>query len=118
MIISAPMEYLQLRIIPDACRPTTEPVSIKAFSEIITAVTLMGLEALPAFNAIPRTFAQDVLIIGIEGPSRPQLTLVDAISLRACLIFAGDFEVDEITLFRSPSELQNELEEVTRLGRT
>jgi len=72
-------------VIPDNKRPAGEQVPIKAFKESISdfedlpylmdkATTLMGIN-----NTSPksRAFAKDVLSIEIEGPSRPQLTLVD-----------------------------------------
>ncbi len=72
-------------MIPDNERPAGKQVPIKAFKESISdfedlpylmdkATTLMGIN-----NTSPksRAFAKDVLSIEIEGPSRPQLTLVD-----------------------------------------
>ena len=78
---------LNIKVIPDIERPASEQEPIKALKESITdfnelphlietATALMGI-----INAsVPlrsRAFAKDVLSIEIEGPSRPQLTLVD-----------------------------------------
>ena len=81
---------LTIKVIPDTKRPTTEQALIKAFEESITelselprimgkAMAVMGLDAALAAETIlkRRAFAKDVLSIEIEGPSRPQLTLVD-----------------------------------------
>ena len=78
---------LTIKIIPDPKRPVNEQIPFKAFKESITnfdelprimdaATTIMDIGAGtsgPKSNA----FARDVLSIEIEGPSRPQLTLVD-----------------------------------------
>lgn len=41
------------------------------------AMAVMGIESTPDPEAAPQAFARDVLSIIIEGPTRPQLTLVD-----------------------------------------
>ena len=78
-------------MIPDAERPSLEQESIRAFRELITnfdelprvmnaAMIAMGLDSLDSASASAsnaKAFAKDVLSIEIEGPSRPQLTLVD-----------------------------------------
>ena len=74
-------------MIPDADRAVSEQESIRSFEALITdfadlsdvmakAMTVMGIDSLLT-SANPRAFAKDVLSIDIEGPSRPQLTLVD-----------------------------------------
>ncbi|KAK5133992.1 hypothetical protein LTR04_004735 [Oleoguttula sp. CCFEE 6159] len=81
----ATVDSLTIKVIPDAKRTADDLESIKAFKELITdftelpsivdkAMAVMGID-----SAIPqsRAFARDVLSIEIEGPSRPQLTLVD-----------------------------------------
>lgn len=84
----APVETLSIRIIPAASRPAAEQVVIKAFSETITdfaelptvmtkAMSLIGLASDSTADLPARAFARDVLTIEIEGPTRPQLTLVD-----------------------------------------
>jgi hypothetical protein len=76
------VDSLTLKLIPDADRPTAEQDRIKAFNESITnfqelpmimdkAMEVMGI------GETGRAFAKDVLSIVIEGPSRPQLSLVD-----------------------------------------
>ncbi|TKA61778.1 hypothetical protein B0A49_12799 [Cryomyces minteri] len=79
------LPHLIRHVIPDAKRTADDQESIKAFKELITnftelpsivdkAMAVMGID-----SAIPqsRAFGRDVLSIEIEGPSRPQLTLVD-----------------------------------------
>lgn len=82
---------LTIKVIPDEMRPASEQISIKAFGETIT-----DFEELPRVMALARrvigmdqdessaemgsglsAFARDVLSIEVEGPTRPQLTLVD-----------------------------------------
>ena len=78
---------LTVKVIPDPVRPAGEQATIKGFQESITdfgelprvmdmAVDVMGIQkaGMPPGG---RAFARDVLSIEIEGPSRPQLTLVD-----------------------------------------
>lgn len=83
-----PSDLLIVRVIPDPTRPSAEQASIKAFSETISnfddlprvmalAMTVMGLDSAPSTSSPVRAFARDVLSVEIEGPSRPQLTLVD-----------------------------------------
>ena len=77
---------ITIKVIPDAERPQGERDHIEAFQESITdfeelpsltdkATTRMGINQNPLSKS--RAFAKDVLSIEIEGPSRPQLTLVD-----------------------------------------
>ena len=79
---------LKIKLIPDPKRPSDEQTKIKAFEESITnfdelpkimnvAMAVMDIEGSSASRSKARAFAKDVLSIEIEGPSRPQLTLVD-----------------------------------------
>lgn len=76
---------LTIKVIPDPSRPVAVLESIRRFKESITdfeelpslmnkAMETMGIES---DNPNSRAFAKDVLSIEIEGPARPQLTLVD-----------------------------------------
>ena len=78
---------LTIKIIPDSKRPANEQTPFKAFKESITnfvelpliisaAMDVMGIGDL-ASGSKSRASARDILSIEIEGPSRPQLTLVD-----------------------------------------
>jgi GTPase SAR1 family protein len=84
----ANVNSLTIKVIPDASRPVAEQSKIKAFEESITnfedlprimglAMAVMGLASTADSDTKPRAFAKDVLSIVIEGPARPQLTLVD-----------------------------------------
>ncbi|MCJ1281197.1 hypothetical protein MMC26_000515 [Xylographa opegraphella] len=84
----APSDSLTIRVIPDDQRPSAEQESINAFNESISdfselpglmekAMNLMGLSNSSTSTALAPAFAKDVLSIEIEGPTRPQLTLVD-----------------------------------------
>ncbi|CAD6590745.1 MAG: hypothetical protein ASARMPREDX12_004714 [Alectoria sarmentosa] len=79
---------LAIKLIPDPKRPSHEQANIKAFEKSITnfdelpnimnaAMAVMEIGDNSQFGSRPRAFARDVLSIEIEGPSRPQLTLVD-----------------------------------------
>ena len=79
---------LTIKLIPDPKRPSDEQASIKAFEKSITnfvelprimnaAMAVMDIGDNSNSGSKPRAFARDVLSIEIEGPSRPQLTLVD-----------------------------------------
>ncbi|KAL9118920.1 MAG: hypothetical protein Q9187_004527 [Circinaria calcarea] len=79
---------LTIRVIPDTERNSQEQESIKAFKESITnldelpglmdkAMVLMGIDNSSTPSANSHAFAKDVLSIEIEGPLRPQLTVVD-----------------------------------------
>lgn len=79
---------LTIKVIPDTNRPTAEQDSIKGFKASISnfdelpilmskAMVLMGIEGTSKSSSQICAFAKDVLSIEIEGPSRPQLTLVD-----------------------------------------
>ncbi|CZS87940.1 related to interferon-induced GTP-binding protein Mx [Rhynchosporium graminicola] len=80
-----PVNTLTIKVIPDSTRPHHEQETIRSFTESITdfadlprimdmAMTTMGLST---GEDSARAFAKDVLSIEIEGPTRPQLTLVD-----------------------------------------
>ena len=87
----APVDSLRLSIIPDEKRSASEKTTIAAFSEVIAdfaelptvmskAATVMGLVSSGADSSVApstRAFAKDVLSFEIEGPTRPQLTVVD-----------------------------------------
>lgn len=79
---------LTIKLIPDSKRPANEQAKIKAFEKSITnfnelpnitnaAMAVMDIGDNSTSGSKPRAFAKDVLSIEIEGPSRPQLTLVD-----------------------------------------
>ncbi|KAG0647027.1 Interferon-induced GTP-binding Mx1 [Hyphodiscus hymeniophilus] len=79
---------LIIKVIPDDTRPDLEKASIKDFKEAITdfddlprvmdlAMKIMGIDNKLDPKATPQAFAKDVLSIIIEGPTRPQLNLVD-----------------------------------------
>ena len=79
---------LKIKLIPDPNRPFDEQEKIKVFEESITnfdqlpdlmnnAMSVMDIGDRSKSGSTPRAFARDVLSIEIEGPSRPQLTLVD-----------------------------------------
>lgn len=85
-MIRAATESLTLKIIPADERPTTDQAKLKDFAETIVdlsdlpqimekARTAMGLDV--ATSGDMRPFARDVLSIVIQGPTRPQLTVVD-----------------------------------------
>ena len=77
-----PTSSITVKIIPDESRPQVEQETMKNFNESITdfnvlpdlmanAMKVMGISE----NA--SAFARDTLSIDIQGPDRPQLTLVD-----------------------------------------
>ncbi|KAK5110093.1 hypothetical protein LTR85_001555 [Meristemomyces frigidus] len=87
----AAVDSLRLSIIPDEVRSAAEKASISGFSETIVdfselpttiskAASVMGITSnaydAPAVSTT-RAFAKDVLSFVIEGPNRPQLTVVD-----------------------------------------
>ena len=84
----ATVDGLTVRVIPDQSRPSNEQEKIKAFNESITdfgelpglmdkVMLLMGIDKASGSKSNSRAFARDVLSIEIQGPSRPQLILVD-----------------------------------------
>lgn len=81
-------DSLKVKLIPDSKRPFDEQEKIKDFEESIinfdqlptlmnAAMAVMDIGDRSKSGSTPRAFARDVLSIEIEGPSRPQLTLVD-----------------------------------------
>ncbi|ROW06353.1 hypothetical protein VPNG_07515 [Cytospora leucostoma] len=77
-----PINSLTIRVIPDSNRPHDKQEAIKSYSESITdfkelpyimenAMKVMGI------SETGSAFAKDTLSIEIQGPDRPQLTLVD-----------------------------------------
>jgi GTPase SAR1 family protein len=81
-------DSLTIKVIPDNDRSTAEKESISSFKAVITnfddlpeimekAMSVMGIESDLSSGSISRAFAKEVLSIEIEGPTRPQLTLVD-----------------------------------------
>lgn len=81
-------DTLTIKIIPDPQRPAAEQIKIKEFKESITdfdelprimdaAKAVMDEDEDPNSASKPKAFAKDILSIEIEGPKRPQLTLVD-----------------------------------------
>lgn len=84
----APNNSLTINIIPDNQRPSHEQTKIAQFEEVITdfndlpkvmemAMQAMGMNQDSTSDSRLGAFARDVLRITIEGPTRPQLTLVD-----------------------------------------
>lgn len=77
-----PTDNLELKIIPDEKRPKHEQEKMKSFSESIADLNdlprimdkAMGIMGISDGNS---AFAEDTLSIEIQGPTRPQLTLVD-----------------------------------------
>ncbi|ELQ40978.1 interferon-induced GTP-binding protein Mx2 [Pyricularia oryzae Y34] len=80
-------EKITVKIVPSCTRSKQEQVSIKAFSESITSLSdlprimdaAMKIMGISLSNNTPSVsaFASDTLSIEIDGPNRPQLTLVD-----------------------------------------
>ncbi|PKY04430.1 hypothetical protein P168DRAFT_343960 [Aspergillus campestris IBT 28561] len=84
----APINSLQIKVIPDPQRSDEEQAAIRNFRQTITdfghlprvmerATQLMGIDRGPDTSQTRRAFARDVLSVEIEGPNRPQLTVVD-----------------------------------------
>ncbi|TVY87611.1 Interferon-induced GTP-binding protein [Lachnellula willkommii] len=84
-IRKADTKSLSIKIIPGDNRSDNEKATIVAFEKSIAsfgelpgvmeeAMVVMGIKKLQKSG---RTFAEDVLSIEIEGPDRPQLTVVD-----------------------------------------
>ena len=84
----ATINSLTIKIIPDTSRPSAEQVALQNFKESITdfdelprimdvAKAAMDADGDPTAGSKPKAFSRDILSIEIEGPSRPQLTLVD-----------------------------------------
>lgn len=81
-------DSLTIKIIPDNDRPASEKAEIQTFRTTITdfsqlpdimeqAMLVMGLRTVGPSQTDSRAFTKDVLSIEIEGPTRPQLTVVD-----------------------------------------
>jgi hypothetical protein len=99
-------DSLTIKVIPDSNRPISEQISIKAFKETIQefkdlpevmakAMDVMGIESGTTISAGHGAFARDVLSIEIEGPTRPQLTLVDIPGLiRTATGIVTDSDID------------------------
>lgn len=79
---------ITIKVIPDSSRPHTEQEAIRAFQESITnfkelprimnlVTAAMGISSTDTLDRQARAFSRDVLSIEVEGPSQPQLTLVD-----------------------------------------
>ena len=84
----ATINSLTIKIIPDASRPPAEQLALQSFKESITdfdelprimdvAKAAMDANGSSTAGSKPKAFSRDILSIEIEGPSRPQLTLVD-----------------------------------------
>jgi GTP-binding protein EngB required for normal cell division len=85
----ADVESLTVRIIADEGRPAAQQAEISVFRKTIAnfnelpsvieaAKAVMGIKTgEPGSNAKTSGFAKDVLSIEIEGPTHPQLTIVD-----------------------------------------
>jgi GTPase SAR1 family protein len=79
---------ITIKVIPDSSRPHSEQEAINAFQESITnfedlprimslATAAMGISSNDTSDLRAQAFSLDVLTIEVEGPSQPQLTLVD-----------------------------------------
>ena len=79
-------DSITIKVMPDDNRPAKEKETISAFRQSISdfghlpllmekATELMGIQE--KSDSKTRAFARDILSIEIEGPNRPQLTLVD-----------------------------------------
>ena len=79
-------DVITIKVIPDTARPASEQHKIADFKEAISdfdelpqlmdkATSLMGIG--DPSGQKTKAFSKDILSIEIEGPSRPQLTLVD-----------------------------------------
>jgi GTPase SAR1 family protein len=84
----APSNSLTIKVIPGDNRSAAEKKAIQKFEESISnfddlpkimdrAMAVMGIANDPDSDGVTQAFSRDVLSIVIEGPSRPQLTLVD-----------------------------------------
>ncbi|KAF2689294.1 hypothetical protein K458DRAFT_126151 [Lentithecium fluviatile CBS 122367] len=82
----SPTSTISITITPDKLRPKQEQAKLKSFNKSITdfqqlpdvieeATAAMGLGVVGGINS--RAFSRDVLSVQIDGPDRPQLTLVD-----------------------------------------
>ncbi|KAJ4297535.1 hypothetical protein N0V90_005427 [Kalmusia sp. IMI 367209] len=82
----SPSSTISITITPDKLRPRQEQSKLKSFSKSIDdfkqlpdiieeATEAMGLGVVGGINS--KAFSRDVLSVQIDGPDRPQLTLVD-----------------------------------------
>jgi len=82
----SPTSTISITITPDKLRPKQEQTKLKSFNKSIQdfeqlpevieeATAAMGLGVVGSINS--RAFSRDVLSVQIDGPDRPQLTLVD-----------------------------------------
>ncbi|KAI7909393.1 hypothetical protein M0657_011865 [Pyricularia oryzae] len=104
------VDKITVKIVPDSSRPEHEKQNIKAFSQSITtfadlpividaAMTVLGISGSDDASSTS-AFAKDTLSIDIDGPNRPQLTLVDIPGLiQTSTKGVSDNDV-EIRLFR------------------
>ncbi|ESZ97970.1 putative dynamin GTPase [Sclerotinia borealis F-4128] len=100
---------ITIKVIPDSSRPHAEQAAIKAFHESITdfgelpeimdlAMKAMGISSNDIPDSQSRAFSKDVLSIEVEGPSQPQLTLVDIPGLiQTSTKGVSDRDVDLVT---------------------
>jgi hypothetical protein len=79
-----PVDSLTISLIPDPTRPAAEQQRVRAFKAKITDFGQLPKVMAKAMEAMEmkelgkgRAFTRNVLSIDIEGPSRPQLSLVD-----------------------------------------
>ncbi|TLD20305.1 hypothetical protein PspLS_08722 [Pyricularia sp. CBS 133598] len=81
------VEKFTVKIVPDSSRPQGKQDEIKGFSESLSdlsdlpvvmeaAMKVMGITGSSGTEP-PSAFARDTLSIEVDGPNRPQLTLVD-----------------------------------------
>ncbi|KAI9659667.1 MAG: hypothetical protein M1829_006575 [Trizodia sp. TS-e1964] len=84
----AATDQITIKVIPDNDRSASEKESIKSFKATISnfndlpkimasAMSVMGIKSNSQSSSASQAFAKDVLSIVIEGPTRPQLTVVD-----------------------------------------
>ncbi|PQE07233.1 interferon-induced GTP-binding Mx protein [Rutstroemia sp. NJR-2017a BVV2] len=105
---NAPVDALTVKIIPDNSRPAAEQAVIRQFVQTITnfddlpsimdmAMNAMGITADNGNDTTRRAFSRDILSIGIDGPTRPHLTLVDLPGLIASATNeASDADVETV----------------------
>lgn len=84
----ATTQAISVKIIPDEERPNAEKEKIQAFQESISnfdelprvmasATAMMGVDESESSDPARWAPARDILSIEVEGPTRPQFTLVD-----------------------------------------
>ena len=88
ILCRATTESLNIKVIPGPNRSKNDQSAIRAFSASILdfselprimaeAMRVMGIQDLTSEDVQGPVFAEDVLSVEIQGPKRPQLTLVD-----------------------------------------